>query len=597
MKRITLLITILALTANLCTNAQQRQQVTQSEILIIAQRLLADSSEHSERTIQNIQVAEKRDSIGNVILYEVTADSISILLSGSRACCPLLGEFHTLNGSLLDNYDNLPDNLRWLIDGYIAQIVPCFSNDTIRMYYNDEWNNLIEGTNLSNRDIEERVLDFTSKWAQTGCNINDNNNPLIGYEYYMPPDANNSCIHSSVGCCAVAMGQVLNYWKHPTSPDWNETYDWCNMSDILDVTSPNFLKNREAIALLLRDCAYPITNSNQFGCDGTWSDMTQIPSALTNNFKYSSDAHFEQRSAHQDDWNTLVKEQIDQGRPIIYGGGGHTFVCHGYHDDNQGGFYLMLNMGNGYIGNGWHYLNDITFYHPIHEVYYNFTSNQSAIFDIYPDNQTILCDRNVVLDDYYTQYLDDNINSWDILPVTVTNLTSASITSNANWRTIPSGATTTYRAQESITLRDGFMVERGADFAAIIVPCDNCGNPPVILPAERTGRQQTEQPTEGPLEGAKGKPLHFTAQREQAPTFTLTPNPAHNSVTVTINSQLSILNSQLSLTLSDAAGRELLNTKVSTHNFQLSISQYPAGTYFLTLRTPDATSTQRLVIE
>ena len=47
----------------------------------------------------------------------------------------------------------------------------------------------------------------------------------------------------------------------------------------------------------------------------------------------------------------------------------------------------------------------------------------------------------------------------------------------------------------------------------------------------------------------------------------------------------------------DAAGRELLNTKVSTHNFQLSISQYPAGTYFLTLRTPDATSTQRLVIE
>ena len=62
MKRITLLITILALTANLCTNAQQRQQVTQSEILIIAQRLLADSSEQSERTIQNIQVAEKRDS-------------------------------------------------------------------------------------------------------------------------------------------------------------------------------------------------------------------------------------------------------------------------------------------------------------------------------------------------------------------------------------------------------------------------------------------------------------------------------------------------------------------------------------------------------
>ncbi len=77
--------------------------------------------------------------------------------------------------------------------------------------------------------------------------------------------------------------------------------------------------------------------------------------------------------------------------------------------------------------------------------------------------------------------------------------------------------------------------------------------------------------------------------------FSITPNPAHNSVTVTVNPQFSNPNSQLSIT--DAAGRELLNTKVSTLNFQLSLSQYPAGTYFLTLRTPDTTSTQRLVIK
>ena len=79
--------------------------------------------------------------------------------------------------------------------------------------------------------------------------------------------------------------------------------------------------------------------------------------------------------------------------------------------------------------------------------------------------------------------------------------------------------------------------------------------------------------------------------------FSITPNPTRNSVTVTINPQLPILNSQLSMTLTDAAGRELLNTKVSTLNFQLPLSQYPAGTYFVTLRTPDISSTQRLVIE
>ena len=93
------------------------------------------------------------------------------------------------------------------------------------------------------------------------------------------------------------------------------------------------------------------------------------------------------------------------------------------------------------------------------------------------------------------------------------------------------------------------------------------------------------------------QPEGIAVPDSRRPLFTLTPNPARSSVTVTINPQLPILNSQLSMTLTDAAGRELLNTKVTTLNFQLSVSQYPAGTYFLTLLTPDTSSTQRLVIK
>ena len=92
-------------------------------------------------------------------------------------------------------------------------------------------------------------------------------------------------------------------------------------------------------------------------------------------------------------------------------------------------------------------------------------------------------------------------------------------------------------------------------------------------------------------------PEGINAPDAKAPLFTLTPNPAHNSVTVTVNPQLSILDSQLSITLTDAAGRELYSTKISNLNSQFSILNYPAGTYFVTLRTPDTASTQRLVIE
>ena len=52
---------------------------------------------------------------------------------------------------------------------------------------------------------------------------------------------------------------------------------------------------------------------------------------------------------------------------------------------------------------------------------------------------------------------------WEMIPVTVTNLTSASGNSPVSWRTIPTGEESVYQAQESIVLKDGFLVERGAD--------------------------------------------------------------------------------------------------------------------------------------
>ncbi len=79
--------------------------------------------------------------------------------------------------------------------------------------------------------------------------------------------------------------------------------------------------------------------------------------------------------------------------------------------------------------------------------------------------------------------------------------------------------------------------------------------------------------------------------------FTLTPNPATGTVTVTVG----ILNSPMALTLTDAAGREVMRKEFSIVNCQFSIpldlSGLAAGTYFVTLSTPTATGTQRLVVK
>ena len=92
-------------------------------------------------------------------------------------------------------------------------------------------------------------------------------------------------------------------------------------------------------------------------------------------------------------------------------------------------------------------------------------------------------------------------------------------------------------------------------------------------------------------------PQGINAPDAKAPLFTLTPNPAHNSVTVTLNSQFSVPNSQFSISLTDAAGRELLTLPVTSQKVSSPLAKAPSGTYFLTLRTPSARSTQRLVIE
>ena len=66
----------------------------------------------------------------------------------------------------------------------------------------------------------------------------------------------------------------------------------------------------------------------------------------------------------------------------------------------------------------------------------------------------------------------------------------------------------------------------------------------------------------------------ISAPDSQAPLFTLTPNPARNSVTVTINSQLSTLNSQLS-TLNDPLRRR----RPRTPQHQSLNSQLPTFTF------------------
>ena len=78
--------------------------------------------------------------------------------------------------------------------------------------------------------------------------------------------------------------------------------------------------------------------------------------------------------------------------------------------------------------------------------------------------------------------------------------------------------------------------------------------------------------------------------------FTLTPNPAKGIVTVAVEGT-AYRPGQSVLHVADASGREVLSQPLAAPRQQLDLSALPAGVYFVTLSTPQASCTQRLVLE
>ena len=86
------------------------------------------------------------------------------------------------------------------------------------------------------------------------------------------------------------------------------------------------------------------------------------------------------------------------------------------------------------------------------------------------------------------------------------------------------------------------------------------------------------------------------AQASGEPLFRLLPNPASGMV------QCETVGDPFpggTLTLTDATGRELMRHELAplTASLRLDLSALPAGTYFVTLATPQGSSTQKLILE
>ncbi len=161
-----------------------------------------------------------------------------------------------------------------------------------------------------------------------------------------------------VGCVGTAMATVMKYYNFPESGsgsyggvDFNVAYDWDSMRAD-NYRSGYTAAEGDAVATLMYHASKAI--DTQYSMSGSSAYEVRVPGALSTYFGYDPGVSYKKRAdvATQQDWDNIVKAEIEAGRPVIYCGqdvtAGHAFVCDGYE-----GEFLHFNWGWGGSANGY----------------------------------------------------------------------------------------------------------------------------------------------------------------------------------------------------------------------------------------------------
>lgn len=535
-------------------------------------------------------VVSYEDSLGTPILYEVSTDSIDVLMSGFNECRPVLGVYEHTDRSLIKDYINgeLPCTISSFIDEYVQQIKYVYYNRKKDPYYEKMWSGLIL---YGEADFTDGVSEvgplIQTQWGQSWSNDWIDRN---AYNYYCPADS--GCEHCVGGCVALAMSQVMNYWKAPLIQyDNHVQFDWCNMPSELWVDSADYIVQRNAVAHLIRECGIRVNMS--YGCSGSGAVTSNIATALRH-YGYSDSVQYVSGGNVDSLWGNRLRHQIDLGLPVVYRGtaqgssGGHAFICDGYNSIGQ----FHFNWGWQGRGNGFFYLDAMT------PLSYDFSYHHSAIINIFPNYWGSQCDLSIALDDFYLNFYSYqwSVNTpppHHVTPQTAAVMISASNVQDSTFRTIPSGDTAVYRAHREIILQDGFEAEWGSDFTAEIVPCPACEDTTIgpihpildsLFPLTQTGGDSID--VVGDATYSHMADLGIS----RAEVF---PNPTTGELTVVTDGMAE------AIVVYNAAGQpvggwDILSQGETwlTLDFPPSL---PQGTYIVVLRTKTGTSAARVV--
>jgi len=191
-------------------------------------------------------------------------------------------------------------------------------------------------------------------------------------------DFGNYNSNAKVGCTATAGAQIMRYYCWPpfgsgsrNGVSFNDAYDWPNMLNryVYQASSPTKFVDENgdpvtsaqinAVAELCHEVG--VADTMNYGCNASEAATASMANVYETFFRYHTDAALRKLNDYTPtQWYNIIKEQLNNNRPLHYHIQGHSLVCDGWqvvgghsqmhmnygHDDTDTGWYTLPGLGN-----------------------------------------------------------------------------------------------------------------------------------------------------------------------------------------------------------------------------------------------------------
>lgn len=350
------------------------KQVAHRLLKQIEDKMLTTRSSDDTPTL----VYQGGDNAGHPSFYVFNGENQFVIVAGDDRATPILG--YSTNGRF--NPGLMPPGLYTLLEEYEKK-VECIvqKTDTCSAELTTEWEALrsyTAGEYLVNTQWSQGVSDYSVVLAVPGVLYAHNEG---AYNYYCPIIDG---LRTPTGHGATAIGQVICYWGKK-GEHLGKNFDFANMpAHIGNIMPADPLQTEiHLVADFIFQCAEAFATN--YGVSSSSIDINNLIPALET-FDYHA-TYVEKTAENEDDWNDLLKNEIENERPVIYIGKNseneeHLFICDGY--DDEGRFHI--NWGWGGRFDGFYALTALSNHDDLGNFEYN--SGHAAVIEIYPDPVT-----------------------------------------------------------------------------------------------------------------------------------------------------------------------------------------------------------------